>query len=300
LTPATIEKFDALKEHILRYKKEPTFEDFNDSGMTAFVASMHKEKKTLKDGTVIELKNSTIEKQLGYIKWFLKWAIRKGYSTDKSYETYKPKLKQTQKKLVFLTLEEIEKLESFQIPKENENWERVRDVLVFCCFTGLRFSDAYNLRRSDVKDDSIEVTTIKTDDSLVIELNDKSRKILEKYKHFPFKDNKALPVISGQKMNDYLKDLCKAAGFDEEIRETTYKNNERIDTIKKKYELITTHTGRRSFICNCLALGIPVNVVMKWTGHKDYKAMRPYIDVADTIKAKEMNKFNKEILVPLS
>ena len=53
------------------------------------------------------------------------------------------------------------------------------------------------------------------------------------------------------------------------------------------------HAGRRTFICNALALGIPAQVVMKWTGHSDYKAMKPYIDIADDIKANAMNKFNQ-------
>ena len=60
-----------------------------------------------------------------------------------------------------------------------------------------------------------------------------------------------------------------------------------------KYALLSTHAGRRTFICNALALGIPAQVVMKWTGHSDYKAMKPYIDIADDIKANAMNKFNQ-------
>ena len=165
-------------------------------------------------------------------------------------------------------------------------------MFVFCCFTGLRYSDVYNLRRSDVKGDHIEVTTVKTADTLSIDLNDVARGILDKYKEEPFPGDKVLPVISNQKMNDYLKELCELAGFNEPIRVTTYRGAERIDTVYPKYALIGTHQGRKSFICNALAAGIPVNVVMKWTGHSDYKAMKPYIDVADTIKAREMNKMN--------
>ncbi len=75
-----------------------------------------------------------------------------------------------------------------------------------------------------------------------------------------------LPVISNQKMNDYLKELSKLAGIDELIRETYYKGNERIDIVTPKCELLGTHTGRRTFICNVLSLGIPAQVVMKWTG----------------------------------
>lgn len=90
-----------------------------------------------------------------------------------------------------------------------------------------------------------------------------------------------------------LKELGELAEINDPVRETYYKGNERIDTVTPKYALLGTHAGRRTFICNALALGIPAQVVMKWTGHSDYKAMKPYIDIADDIKANAMNKFNQ-------
>ncbi|MBF1379631.1 MAG: site-specific integrase, partial [Porphyromonas sp.] len=134
---------------------------------------------------------------------------------------------------------------------------------------------------------------IKTSDSLVFELNKHSKAILEKYQDVVFEHDKALPVITNQKMNEYLKELAELAGINEPIRQTYYKGNERIDEVTPKYALLGTHAGRRTFICNALALGIPPQVVMKWTGHSDYKAMKPYIDIADDIKANAMSKFNQ-------
>ena len=119
-----------------------------------------------------------------------------------------------------------------------------------------------------------------------------TRDILDKYKDIDFPDGKVLPVIKNQPMNRDLKELCELAGIDEEIRITTYKGNQRIDEIRKKYELIGTHTGRRTFIVNALSRGIAPNVVMKWTGHSDYKAMKPYIDIVDSIRAQEMSKMD--------
>ena len=116
--------------------------------------------------------------------------------------------------------------------------------------------------------------------------------ILEKYKDTPFKDNKALPNYTNQAMNRDIKELCKLAGINEEIRVTTYKGNVRTDKIQPKWELVGTHTGRRTFIVNALSLGITPNIVMKWTGHSDYKAMKPYIDIVDSIKASSMTKFD--------
>jgi len=160
-------------------------------------------------------------------------------------------------------------------------------------FTGLRYSDVFNLKRSDIKDNHIEVTTVKTADNLIIELNNHSKAILDKYKDVAFEDNKALPVISNQRMNDYLKELGELAGINEPVRETYYKGNQRIDEVTPKYALLGTHAGRRTFICNALSLGIAPQVVMKWTGHSDYKAMKPYIDIADEVKVNAMDKFNQ-------
>lgn len=125
-----------------------------------------------------------------------------------------------------------------------------------------------------------------------VELNKHSKAILDKYRKIPIENNKALPVISNQKMNEYLKELGEIAEINEPTRETYYIGNERIDDVKPKYEHLSTHVGRRTFICTALSLGIPAQVVMKWTGHSDYKSMKPYIDVADTIKANAMSKFD--------
>ena len=155
-----------------------------------------------------------------------------------------------------------------------------------------QIEDVQNGFRSDIKGDHIEVTTVKTADSISIELNKVTKDILEKYKDTPFKDNKALPNYTNQAMNRDIKELCKLAGINEEIRVTTYKGNVRTDKIQPKWELVGTHTGRRTFIVNALSLGITPNIVMKWTGHSDYKAMKPYIDIVDSIKASSMTKFD--------
>ena len=94
-------------------------------------------------------------------------------------------------------------------------------------------------------------------------------------------------------MNDYLKELGALCGIDQPQTIVYFKGNQRIEEVHPKYELLGTHAGRRTFICNALSFGIPTQVVMKWTGHSDYKAMKPYIDIADDIKAKAMNKFDE-------
>ena len=283
-TDSTYEKFAAVKNHLMNFRAELTFDFFDEKGLNDYVTYLR---------DVKEMRNSTIGKQLSFLKWFLRWAFKKGLHQNNAYDSYKPKLKSTQKKIIFLTWEELNKLREFEIPATKQALDRVRDVFLFQCFTGLRYSDVFNLRRSDIKGDHIEVTTVKTSDSLIIELNKHSKAILDKYKDVAFEDDKVLPVITNQKMNDYLKELAELAGIDEPVRQTYYRGNERIDEVTPKYALLGTHAGRRTFICNALALGIPPQVVMKWTGHSDYKAMKPYIDIADDIKANAMSKFNQ-------
>lgn len=283
-TDSTYEKFAAVKNHLTNFREGLTFEFFDERGLNDYVGYLR---------DVKEMRNTTIGKQLSFLKWFLRWAFKKSVHQNNAYDNYKPKLKSTQKKIIFLTWDELNRLREFKIPSNKQALERVRDVFLFQCFTGLRYSDVFNLRRSDIKGDHIEVTTVKTSDSLIIELNNHSKAILDKYKEVAFENDKVLPVITNQKMNDYLKELAEMAGIDEPVRQTYYKGNERIDDVTPKYALLGTHAGRRTFICNALALGIPPQVVMKWTGHSDYKAMKPYIDIADDIKANAMSKFNQ-------
>ena len=283
-TDSTFEKFAAVKNHLTNFREGLTFEFFDERGLNDYVGYLR---------DVKEMRNTTIGKQLSFLKWFLRWAFKKGVHQNNAYDSYKPKLKSTQKKIIFLTWDELNRLREFKIPSNKQALERVRDVFLFQCFTGLRYSDVFNLRRSDIKGDHIEVTTVKTSDSLIIELNNHSKAILDKYKNVAFEDDKVLPVITNQKMNDYLKELAELAGIDDPVRQTYYRGNERIDEVTPKYALLGTHAGRRTFICNALALGIPPQVVMKWTGHSDYKAMKPYIDIADDIKANAMSKFNQ-------
>ena len=282
-TDSTYEKFAAVKNHLTTFKNGLSFEFFDEYGLNEYVAYLRDTKG---------MRNSTIGKQLGFLKWFLKWSFKKGHTKNNAYDMFKPKLKSTPKKVIYLTWEELVQLRDYQIPPIKQYLERVRDVFLFLCFTGLRYSDVFNLRRSDVKENHIEITTVKTADSLIIELNNHSRAILDKYKDVAFENYKVLPVITNQKMNDYLKELAEMAGIDEPVRETYYKGNERIDVVSPKYALLGTHAGRRTFICNALSLDISPQVVMKWTGHSDYKAMKPYIDIADKVKANAMDKFN--------
>ena len=286
----TTEIFNALKNHLQSFNPDLSFDYLDKAGLSSFLDYL--KSVPLQSGE-IGMTNSTLKKHLSYLKWFLRWTIKKKYNTNTDFIDFKPKLKTADSQIVFLDWSELLHVYNFKFNEDSSNrLEQVRDVFCFLCFTGLRYSDVANLKRSDITNDVIEVTTIKTNDTLKINLNDYSKAILQKYadKVYPF--NKALPVISNQKMNQYLKEMAKECGLDTLITDIQFKGNERIDTVRPKHELISTHTGRRTFISNALMKGISVNVVMQFTGHSDYKAMKPYIAIADRAKREAMELFN--------
>lgn len=234
--------------------------------------------------------NTTISKHNNIIKWFLKWAVKQGFDISGTERTFTASVKSISKPVVFLTWEELIKFETLQLEKGSLK-DKARDFFCFCAFTSLRYSDAASLMKSSIRKDSFDIVTQKTNKIITIDLNDHSKRILEKYKDT--KDKRALPYLTTASLNQALKELGKIAGFNEEITISQFYGSERVDITYKKYELLSSHAGRRTFICNALALGISPNVVMKWTGHSDYNAMKPYIDIADEIRSSEMKKFNK-------
>ena len=159
-TKATFEKFNSLKEHLKNYNCNISFKDFDEDGLNRFIAYLRDE---------AGMRNTTIDKQLGFTKWFLRWATSKGYNDIRDYETFRPKLKKTEKKVIFLDWDELMTVYKFEFAANKEYLSRVRDVFCFCCFTSLRYSDVANLKWSDVGVDYIQVTTIKTNDTVKIE-----------------------------------------------------------------------------------------------------------------------------------
>lgn len=194
---STLKKFATVKKHIYTFDPNTTFDSWTEKHFNDYIEFLRTEKN---------MRNTSIAKQIKFVKWFLRWSNRKGYHQNMAYDKFTPKMKSAPKKVIFLTQNEINKLRTCPIPPTKKYLERVRDVLLFCCFTGLRHSDVYNLKRSDVKNGHIEVITIKTADSLIIELNDHSKAILEKYKGVPFPNDRALPVVSNLTSFDYKKE----------------------------------------------------------------------------------------------
>ena len=289
-TETTRVKYTSLKSHLFNFDPKLSFNALTEDKLIEFVKYQQSPRAMeLHTGRFSGMKNTTISKNIGFLKTFLRWAKKNKHYELNAHDGFSPKLKGTDlKDVIHLTWKELIHLLDFKF--DNQGLERAKDVFCFCCFTGLRYSDVAKLRKEDVKDNHIDVVTQKTTDSLKIELNKYSRSILEKYKDID--GCFALPVISNAKMNKYLKEIGEIAEINEPQRVVYFIGSERKEEVFSKYELLTTHCGRRTFIVNSLYLGIPAEVIMKWTGHKDYKAMKPYVKIVDELKSSEMSKFD--------
>lgn len=285
--PATYTKFGSLRKHLFAYMPKQRLNQLTKDKLQGFIQYLQSEGQM----------NTTISKYMSYVRWFLRWACNNGYYDGLLHEQYKPRFKGIDcKEVIFLSWEELQTFLNYKFPENRSSLSCVRDVFCFCCFTGLRYSDVARLRPCDVKRNTkkpfISIVTIKTEDRLHIELNKYALQILDKYKNIHFPKGLALPVISNAKMNEYLKEAAEAAGIDEPVRIVYFKGNKRFEEVSPKFALLTTHCGRRTFVVNALRLGIPAPVIMEWTGHSDYKAMKPYIKIVDAAKAENMSKFD--------
>lgn len=303
-TEGTKKKLRTLRKHLVDFDGELSFDKLGEKGLRSFIVFLRDE---------LEMRNTTIAKQVNLVKWFLRWATQKGYNGNLDFQSFSPKLKMAERKVVFLEWDELMRVFEYVVPPngtevELSDWEgrryvktvhdagaiaKTRDIFCFCCFTSLRYSDAMNLRHSDISGEVMRITTVKTADSLTIELNKYALAVLERYRDKGHGEGMVFPSITNQRMNVYLKDLCELCGINKPVSRTYYRGAQRFDEVSPKFEMIGTHTGRRTFICNALMLGIPAEIVMKWTGHSDYSAMKPYIDVANSAKARAMDLFNR-------
>ena len=261
-----------LKDFEVHYKLSLTFQTIDLNFYDNFVKFSIDIKKH---------SNNTISKHIKLFKTFLKWSYERGFHKNKDYEKFKTKDEIVDN--VALTEEELFKLLNFDL-SDNQRLANVRDIFCLSCFTGARFSDISNLDVNDIKDKTWHLRTQKTKEPIEIPISDYASEILNKY----LETGKKLPKLSNQTSNQYLKELCKLAGIDESTKIIKYRGGIRIETIKPKYEFVSSHCGRRTFITLSLERGMRPEILMKITGHKDFKSMKRYIQITSKVKENEM------------
>jgi integrase len=280
--------YKSLKKHLKNFqdkkRRRVRFENMDYSFMQDFQNFLIEWKEVNPEtGYVHTLYNISIAKQLSTLKTFLGYAKMKGIKVNDGYKTFK--VKKEKLEVIALNQKEFDAL-CFIDLDSNKRLDQVRDIFIFSCVTGYRYSDLRQLRREHIKNDEIRLTTTKTKDPLIVPLTRLSREILKKYEE----RIAPIPMISNQKLNKYVKELCKLAGIDDPIEIIRFKGAKRHAVIYPKHELISAHTGRKTFVTLSLAKHIPAEVVMKITGHTDYKSFKRYLHVDEERKRVEMAK----------
>jgi integrase len=266
-----------------------TFDEVNASFIERY------RKYLIKEGYL----NNTVVKYLRSLREFLNWCKdekRQYYTGSTSFEG----LKENEINVIYLTLDEIQHLQQKEMP--NQTLENVKDVFLFGCFTGMRYGDIFKLRKSNVLWDKDIIRFYITKGGKTIwqdvPLVEQSINILKRYKNIP--GDKALPVVSNQKQNEFLKKVMQIAGFNEGVTIAEKQGNGKIiEKEYKRWELITCHTSRKSYITFAIENGMPELVIKSITGHsKNSRAFSRYYEISGEKKSKEMKKIFGNLKTP--
>lgn len=226
---------------------------------------------------VERLEPSSIEKRLDTVRLFLRYLKENDFEVPEGY-TPRRKIKLIEKPVVSLREEEYAQLMA-HIPS-TEKLQRIKDMAIILYNSGLRVSDS-QISEEDMSKGIIVKMNQKTDKTVQIPIFPDLENILNKY----IANGKPLPHISGQKLNDGLKELFKEAGLNRKVKIIHNNGGERTEEIKELWQVISSKkTGRAAFASYLEGLGLSDRLINLMLGHSTRKERHPYIDVGDIQK----------------
>lgn len=282
--------YNKLVRHLEEFDSGAFLDDVDLEWMEAFFAYLSK-----------MMTEASVRNMFVNLISFLRWAVKK-YGIRDECLLFSYKTRQNYRDLMYLTVDELSALVSLQVPvpegagkkelKHVRELELVRDMFIFCCFTGLRFSDMQRLEWIHVYKDSIRMYTKKTMTPIEVGLNPIARKILNKFYGGEAKGY-VFPRISNLTMNNLLKEIGNLLGLEGVSTALYFKNRERIEMEKSRSDAITTHTGRHTFAVQALSAGVPHLVVMSYLGHSHFTSLAPYNDATSEARRQAMKKLEE-------
>lgn len=276
----TIKNLKVLKHHLKCFEKKKGYKlDFDNIDL-----SFHN--KFLDYCTRLaepkKLQPNTIGKLITNLKVVLKESFDDRYNKNSIFTHRKFFSPTVETDAVYLNQKEIDEIAGLELCS-NKRLERVRDLFLIQCHTGVRFIDLPQIHHQNLRDDIFEITQIKTQKPAFIPLKKEVAELLAKY-------NGVAPAkISNDKFNKYIQEVCKLVdSLQSNVVIEVIENGKRVPLKKKndlgedvpvqKFDLVTSHTGRRSFATNEYILGdLSVREIMTATGHKTEKSFFKYI-----------------------
>lgn len=217
-------------------------------------------------------------------KGIMQEAFSKGFIKDQSFSSKELSVASKETDSIYLNEENLDKL--FQLDlSDNQRLDKVRDLFLIASYTGLRFNDVSQLNMDQILEEDgksfLRVSTQKTNRTVVIPLRQTVLDVIDKYNGFP-------GSISNQKFNKYIKEVCQLAGLHEPITLRKYIKGRTIQETKEQWEMVSSHTARRSFATNAYLSGIPSIKIMKITGHRKESTFMKYIKIDELENAFEL------------
>jgi integrase len=266
----SIAKYNQVYKHLKNYakakRKKVDFENINLDFFDDFTKYLYSK----------QYAQNNCQKIITTIKTILNDATERGFNKNYAFKSKKFTISQEDVNNIYLSESELENMYRLDL-SNNTRLERVRDLFIIGSYTGLRFSDLSTFNSDNIvkrgDNELLIIKTQKTGKDVAIPLHPFVKEILVKYEGTPPR------ALTNQKMNDYLKEVAQLAELKETVFKSITKGGKRIEVRHEKWELVTTHTARRSFATNAFKRGIPSISIMRITGHSTEKAFMKYIKI---------------------
>ena len=183
---------------------------------------------------------------------------------------------------VYLTIEELNKLSNLNLRKESA---QVRDLFLIGCCTALSFSDYSRLERDNIHNNNIRILTQKTKEEVVIPLHPLVREVLKRNEDYSFLNYEK----SLQNFNKRIRSICKKADIDDIVMSEFKEGNKIVKKKYKKWEMVSSHTARRTGATLMYIAGIPLYRIMLITGHTSESSILRYIRIRKEENAEELS-----------
>jgi integrase len=187
-----------------------------------------------------------------------------------------------------LTLEEVDQIHALDL-SDNPRMDKIRDLFLIGCYSALRFSNFVNLKLENISEEFIRLRQVKTGDLVTIPIMQRLKRVLDKYQG-------TLPApVSNQEFNRMIKEVVKAAGLTYDVEVKSFAGGKLKIERKPIYELVSSHTARRSYATIMFKKGVPTMLIMSATGHKTESSFLKYIRANNEDKAVLMNEALKRL-----
>lgn len=206
-------------------------------------------------------------------------SLDRGFHNNVKYKSKHFIKESVESDTVFLNKEQLQMIHDLDLSEEPAIMDKARNLFLIGCYSGLRFSDYSTIKPENVSDDFLRIRAQKTKDYLSIPVSRQLREILSKYPDL------AIDSMSNQKLNSSIKKVCEKAGLTHLVSVRKFNQGKEVYVSVPFYELVSSHTARRSWATNAFKDGYPTLLIQAITGHRTESAFLKYIRLNNEDKA---------------